>query len=865
MKGYDGYTTMTFARERRVLTVTFNRPAVLNAVSAAMHSEMARLFYDIAADRETDIVVLTGAGRAFCAGGDMDWLQSAVDDISVFDQIAVEAKRIVFGLLDLEKPVICRLNGDAVGLGATVALFCDIIIAADDARIGDLHVNIGLSAGDGGAIIWPQLIGYPRAKEFLMTGRLIDGAEAAALGSRERGGAGRRARCPRRADGRQAGAGRDPGDPLHQGLDQHRPQTARARDDGCLHRLRKPDQRLRRPSRRARGLPRAPQARVRPQPGALMRRAAAAKTDAGALPGWDLSDLYPGPRSDEVRRDLEQAAAAAEALHEEFAGRVGDLNGETLADLIARYEAIKETLERLTSYAYLVYCTAMDDAETAQFFQTVREETTATESRLLFLTLELNRIEDDALEDKLKAPALARYAPWVRDVRAFRPFQLSDEVERLLLEKQVAGRAAWMRLFDETMAALRFSVRGEALGSAEALNLLSDKDGEVRKEAAQALGTVLGENVRTFALITNTLAKDKEIEDQWRGFERPISARNLGNRVEDEVVDALIAAVEAAAPRLAHRYYALKARWMGVDRLDYWDRNAPLPEDDDRTVGWDEAISTVLAAYRAFSPELAGIGRRFFDNDWIDVPVRNGKSPGAFAHPTVPGAHPYLLLNYQGKARDVMVLAHELGHGVHQVLAGRQGLLMAETPLTLAETASVFGEQLTFRTLLDGESEPERRRVMLAGKVEDMLNTVVRQVAFCAFERRVHEERRAGELTPERLSEHWLAVQSESLGPALRFHDEYRFYWAYIPHFIHAPFYVYAYAFGECLVNALYAVYRAEPAGFEQKYLDMLRAGGSLRYRELLAPFGLDASEPAFWSRGLDVIAGFVDELEAAL
>ena len=596
-----------------------------------------------------------------------------------------------------------------------------------------------------------------------------------------------------------------------------------------------------------------------------MRRAAAAKADAGALPGWDLSDLYPGPRSDEVRRDLEQAAAAAEALHEEFAGRVGDLDGEILANLIARYEAIKETLERLTSYAYLVYCTAMDDAETAQFFQTVREETTATESRLLFLTLELNRIEDDALADKLKAPALARYAPWVRDIRAFRPFQLSDEVERLLLEKQVAGRAAWMRLFDETMAALRFPVRGEALGSAEALNLLSDKDRDVRKEAAQALGTVLGENVRTFALITNTLAKDKEIEDQWRGFERPISARNLGNRVEDEVVDALIAAVEAAAPRLAHRYYALKARWMGVDRLDYWDRNAPLPEDDDRTVGWDEAISTVLAAYRAFSPELAGIGRRFFENDWIDVPVRNGKSPGAFAHPTVPGAHPYLLLNYQGKARDVMILAHELGHGVHQVLAGGQGLLLAETPLTLAETASVFGEQLTFRALLDGEREPERRRVMLAGKVEDMLNTVVRQVAFCAFERRVHEERRAGELTPERLSEHWLAVQSESLGPALRFHDEYRFYWAYIPHFIHAPFYVYAYAFGECLVNALYAVYRAEPAGFEQKYLDMLRAGGSLRHRELLAPFGLDASEPAFWSRGLDVIAGFVDELEAAL
>ena len=591
---------------------------------------------------------------------------------------------------------------------------------------------------------------------------------------------------------------------------------------------------------------------------------AAEAQDGAALPGWDLTDLYPAPDSDEVRRDLDKAAAAAEALHEEFAGRVASLDGEALGGLIARYEAIQETLDRLTSYAYLVYCTAMDDAETAQFFQTVREETTTTGSRLLFLTLELNRIEDDALADKLQAPALARYAPWVRDVRAFRPFQLSDEVERLLHEKQVAGRAAWMRLFDETMAALRFPVRGEALTSADALNLLSDKEREVRKAAAQALGTVLGENVRTFALITNTLAKDKEIEDQWRGFERPISARNLGNRVEDEVVDALIAAVEESAPRLAHRYYALKARWMGVDRLDYWDRTAPLPEDDDRLIGWGEAAETVLAAYRAFSPELGGIGRRFFENDWIDAPVRNGKSPGAFAHPTVPGAHPYLLLNYQGKTRDVMILAHELGHGVHQVLAGGQGLLMAETPLTLAETASVFGEQLTFRALLDRESEPQRRRVMLAGKVEDMLNTVVRQVAFCAFERRVHEDRRSGELTPDRLSEHWLAVQRESLGPALRFHDEYRHYWTYIPHFIHAPFYVYAYAFGECLVNALYGVYRAEPAGFEQKYLDMLRAGGSLRHRKLLAPFGLDASDPAFWSLGLDVIAGFVDELEAS-
>ncbi len=590
-----------------------------------------------------------------------------------------------------------------------------------------------------------------------------------------------------------------------------------------------------------------------------------AQADGASLPGWDLGDLYPGPESGALRRNLADADAEATALHEEFAGTVADLDGAALGALIARYEAVKETLERLTSYAYLVYCTALEDADAGRFFQTIQEETTAIESRLLFLTLELNRIDDEALEEKLEAPALARYAPWVRDVRAFRPHQLSDEAERLLHEKQVAGRAAWVRLFDETMAQLRFPVRGEALTSAEALNLLSDKDSATRKEAAQALGSVLGENVRTFALITNTLAKDKEIEDGWRGFARPISARNLGNRVEDAVVDALIAAVEDAYARLAHRYYRLKARWVGVDTLDYWDRNAPLPEDDDRSIGWGEAVSTVLDAYRAFSPTLADIARRFFENDWIDAPVRAGKAPGAFAHPTVPGVHPYLLLNYQGRTRDVMVLAHELGHGVHQVLAGAQGLLMAETPLTLAETASVFGEQLTFRALLEGEDDAARRRVMLAGKVEDMLNTVVRQVAFCAFERRVHDERRSGELTPERLSEHWLAVQRESLGPALRLDGDYRFYWSYIPHFVHAPFYVYAYAFGECLVNALYAAYREKPAGFERKYLDMLRAGGTLRHRELLAPFGLDASEPAFWSRGLDVIAGFVDELEAAI
>jgi oligoendopeptidase F len=402
----------------------------------------------------------------------------------------------------------------------------------------------------------------------------------------------------------------------------------------------------------------------------------------------------------------------------------------------------------------------------------------------------------------------------------------------------------------------------ESLTSAEILNKLSDRDGAVRKAAAKSVGQVLGDNQRIFALITNTLVKDKEIEDHWRGFARPVSSRNLANFVEDEVVDALVQAVRQSFPRLSHRYYALKAKWMGVETLPYWDRNAPLPEDADATIPWEQARRTVLDAYAAFSRPLADVGRRFFDQPWIDAPVRPGKSPGAFAHPTVPSVHPYLLLNYQGRIRDVMTLAHELGHGVHQVLAGPQGHLMADTPLTLAETASVFGEMLTFRALLRAETNPRRRKIMLASKVEDMLNTVVRQIAMHGFETRVHDERREGELLPDRLGEIWLETQKESLGPALRFEDEYRHYWAYIPHFVHTPFYVYAYAFGDCLVNSLYAVYEKASDGFAEKYLDMLRAGGTKRHKELLAPFGLDASDPKFWVQGIDVIAGFIDELE---
>ena len=582
----------------------------------------------------------------------------------------------------------------------------------------------------------------------------------------------------------------------------------------------------------------------------------------GALPTWDLSDLFSSPESPELEATLARCAREARDFRARYEGQLATLDGATLGAAVAAYEAAQEQLGRVGSYAQLLYAGNMSDPRIGRFYQTMQEHTTDISVELLFFTLEINRLDETVLRDRLCDPTLARYGPWLRDQRAFRPHQLADDLERLLHEKYVVGRAAWVRLFDETMAALRFPLDGADLTSAEILNRLTDRDGAVRRAAAVSLGRVLGQNTRLFGLITNTLAKDKAIEDDWRGFARPVSSRNLANFVEDEVVDALSAAVRETYPRLAHRYYALKAKWFGVETLPYWDRNAPLPEEDTRLIPWAEARRTVLDAYAAFSGTLAEIGQRFFERPWIDAPARPGKAPGAFAHPTVPSAHPYLLLNYLGRTRDVMTLAHELGHGVHQVLAGPQGHLMADTPLTLAETASVFGEMLTFQAMLRAESDPIRRKVMLAGKVEDMLNTVVRQIAMHAFETRVHDERKSGELLPERLGEIWMETQAESLGPALRFEKEYASYWAYIPHFIHAPFYVYAYAFGDCLVNSLYAVYEGTAEGFAARYLDMLRAGGTKRHKELLAPFGLDASDPDFWARGLGVIERMIDELE---
>ena len=587
----------------------------------------------------------------------------------------------------------------------------------------------------------------------------------------------------------------------------------------------------------------------------------------GPLPEWNLSDLYAGIDAPEVTRDLDLMDTECAAFEDRYKGRLialaqGGEAGAALAEAVKRYEALDDLIGRLISFAGLVYAGDTSDPARSKFYGDVQERVTAASSHLLFFTLELNRIETAALDAAMTAPALGHYRPWIEDIRKEKPYQLEDRVEQLFHEKSVTSHGAWNRLFDETMSALRFDVDGKPQPLEPTLNLLNDPSEKARKAAAEALADTFQANLRTFTLITNTLAKDKEISDRWRGFADIADARHLANRVEREVVDALVAAVREAYPRLSHRYYALKARWFDKSKLSHWDRNAPLPKADTRTIPWTEAKDTVLAAYGDFSPRMAEIAGRFFTEHWIDAPTRPGKAPGAFSHPTIPSAHPYVLLNYQGKTRDVMTLAHELGHGVHQVLAAPNGPLMAPTPLTLAETASVFGEMLTFQRLLAKIKDAKQRKAMLAGKVEDMINTVVRQIAFYTFERRVHTERKGGELTAQRLGEIWLEVQAESLGPAIELKPGYETFWTYIGHFVHAPFYVYAYAFGDCLVNSLYAVYEKANDGFAERYLAMLAAGGTKHHAELLAPFGLDAREPAFWQGGLGLLERMITELE---
>jgi len=584
----------------------------------------------------------------------------------------------------------------------------------------------------------------------------------------------------------------------------------------------------------------------------------------GDLPEWDLSDLYASEDAAELQADLTWLKQSCIDFSNDYEGKLAQLNADEMLKAVERYEAIDIIAGRIMSFAGLRYYQLTTDPERAKFMSDMQDKLTEHTTKLVFYGLEFNRLDEEALSKLLSQnTALARYKPVFDRMRAMKPYQLSDEMERFLHDQSVIGATAWNRLFDETIASLVFTIDGEDLPLEAATNKLSEQDRDTREAAAREIARVLRENTSLFARVHNTLAKDKEIEDRWRKMPTPQTGRHLSNHVEAEVVEALRNAVVAAYPKLSHRYYALKAKWLGLETMQIWDRNAPLPIEDDKLVDWTAAQEMVLSAYAEFSPEMAEIAKQFFTKSWIDAAVKPGKAPGAFAHPTVTTVHPYVMLNYLGKPDDVMTLAHELGHGVHQVLAAQQGELLSSTPLTLAETASVFGEMLTFRKLLAAAKTPQERKVLLAGKVESMINTVVRQIAFYDFECKLHAARAEGELTPDQINAIWMSVQGESLGPVFEFMDGYETFWSYIPHFVHSPFYVYAYAFGDGLVNALYAVYEEGDPEFQAKYFDMLRAGGSKHHTELLAPFGLDASDPKFWDKGLSMISAMIDELEA--
>ncbi len=586
------------------------------------------------------------------------------------------------------------------------------------------------------------------------------------------------------------------------------------------------------------------------------------------LPSWDLTDFYSSISDKKINKDFKKASDLAAKFKQNYQKKLSKITALDFAKAIKEYERISEILGKVSSFTYLNYATNLNSPKDTAFYQDISEKINDIASLIVFFELEINQIEDKKLNALIKKNKdLQRYQPYLRDVRVFKKYQLSEDLEKLLLEKSATGHGAWSRLFDETINNLQFPFDKKILNSSQIFDLLCNKDEKIRKKAAKIIGQVLQENSKTLAYITNILAKDKDIDDKWRGFKSPISSRNLSNFIEDEVVDSLIKTVKKNYPAISHRYYKIKAKILGKKKLHYSDRNAPVSNAENQVIAWEEAKEIVASAYNSFSPRLAKLGQKFFDNAWIDVGVKDGKDSGAFAHPTVPGIHPYLMLNYQGKVRDVMTLAHELGHGVHQLLSAKQGCLMAGTPLTLAETASVFGEQLTFQEILRREKNPQKRKLIIASKVEDMINTVMRQIAFLDFERKVHNERKRGEISIEKLNEFWMEVQKESLGNIFTFDDEYKYYWSYIPHFIHSPFYVYSYAFGDCLVNSLYGVYKSglkdsRNKDFEDKYFKMLEAGGTLHHKDLLAPFGLDASKADFWQKGLDVIISYIDELE---
>lgn len=588
------------------------------------------------------------------------------------------------------------------------------------------------------------------------------------------------------------------------------------------------------------------------------------KVDLGYMPTWDLSDLYKSLDDKQINIDLKKLEKDIKNF-QRYKGKIDTLSGKELYDALIEYENISELMSKLGSYASLKYTENLSVDENIKFYQKINEKLTELSSPLIFFTLEINKISNEQMNELYsQSRSLRVYKSVLDEIRLAKPHQLNEKLEKLMLEKSLVARDAWSRLFDETMDNMEFVYNGKTYNEAQMLEMMNGKDEKVRKETSKIFGKTLEKQGKLFAYITNTLAKDKEINDRWRKYKTPISAMNLHNLIEDDVVEALRNSVKKNYKNIAHRYYAWKAKELGKEKLHYSDRNAPLPYNDDKIYKYEDAKNIVLSAYNDFSPKMAEIGQEYFDKNWIDVPTRQGKRGGAFMSPTTPKVHPYILLNYTGRTRDVMTLAHELGHGIHQRLADKNGFFMSNTPLTLAETASVFGEQLTFRKLLSQETDNQKKKAILASKIEDMINTVIRQIAFLEFETKVHNERKNGEIPLERLNEIWLEVQKESLGEQnFIFDDEYKNYWMYVPHFIHSPFYVYSYAFGDCLVNSLYSIYQKQPKGFVDKYITLLSAGGSKKYNELLKPFKLNPKNPDFWQNGLDVLSSMIDELES--
>lgn len=583
--------------------------------------------------------------------------------------------------------------------------------------------------------------------------------------------------------------------------------------------------------------------------------------NSNTLPRWNLNDLYSSKDSLELQGDFEVLENAASNFSDKYLKKIDTLSANDLLTLVKKYEEIQELANKISGFAFLLRSVNVDDAEISSFYQNTLEKLNGINTKLLFLNIEICDLPDSKLNDFLKqSQELKKYENWFRSIRLFKRHKLSLLEENILNSKVIASKYNWVRLFDETIAGLRFEIGGKQYDLHGAGDLLSNREESVRKDASEAITKGLKEKANVLTLITNTLSQDKMSEDNLRKYPQPISERNLSNQVQDEVVSTLIDTVKSYYPKLSHKYYKIKAKLFGRNALNHWDRNAPYPQCEEKLYSFEEAKNIILESYKDFSPKLAELGEEFFQKNWIDVPAEPSKMVGAFCHPVSSKIHPYVMVNFQGKTRDVSTLSHELGHGIHFLLSQKQGDLLFTAPLTICETASVFGEQLTFRKILKDVPE-EQRKYMIAGKVEDMLNTVVRQIAFCDFEVKLHNARKQGELSTQQINQIFLETQKETFGTSVILPEDYGYLWSYVPHFIHSPFYVYAYAFGDCLVNSLYSVYtNREVEGFEQKYFEFLSLGGSLPYEKMLSIFDFKPNRD-FWQKGLTMIEDLIEQI----